>query len=109
MNNIQVLSSYAAFVITNLAIAFAYLSNLGDAQPVHELICITGPMTLIYLLSSHWVSFYFGVVVVSLLIAFGLWVALMKFSGVKKLVSGAVLAAFWPLSGLFSLGISYYG
>lgn|GEM_PF-5068538 len=104
------LLTYSAFLTACFCAAYLYLANLKDNEPVSELISITGPMPLVYILITlSWNQLYFIFTVISVSAMAVMWFLALRCSGIKKLAVGLVFVIFWVLSGLFSLAISYYG
>ena len=104
------LSTYSVFLCMCFCLAFLYLSNLGYSQPVSELMAITGPMPLVYLLTTmNWVPLYFVVILTSILVTAVLWLFAANCTGIPRYLAGLGVPIIWVVSGLFSLGISYYG
>jgi len=104
------LLTYSIFLFVCFCVAFLYLSSLGDTQTVSEFIAVTGPMPLAYLLvNMGWVPLYFIVVLVSIVVSAVLWILTVNTAGIPRCIVGLGIPIVWVLSGLFSLGISYYG
>ena len=104
------LLTYSIFLFVCFCVAFLYLSSLGYTQPVSEFIAVTGPMPLAYLLvNMDWVPLYFVVVLASIIVGAALWVLTVNTAGIPRYLAGLGIPIVWVWSGLFSLGISYYG
>lgn len=104
------LLAYLSFLIFCFGVACLYLSSISETQPVSELLAVTGPMPLLYLFTTMgWVPHYFVFTLVSILVTAVLWFFAFNWIGIKRYLASLAVPLFWVLSGLFSLGISYYG